>query len=56
MEEHELDENRFISANEAVPNNQYHLQEFQCPNCGSYNTGQATYADYCNTCGWYTSY
>lgn len=24
---------------------------FQCPNCGSWNTGQSTYSDWCNTCG-----
>lgn len=23
----------------------------KCSNCGSYNTNQSTYADWCNTCG-----
>jgi hypothetical protein len=51
-----IDENRYIEKKDAKPNNQYHTQESACPNCGSYNTGQATYADYCNSCDWYTSY
>lgn len=29
---------------------------FKCPNCGSYNTGQSTYADYCNSCDWGQGY
>lgn len=24
---------------------------YRCPNCGSYNTNQSTYADWCNSCG-----
>lgn len=28
----------------------------KCPNCGSYNTEQSTYADYCNSCDWGQSY
>ncbi len=55
-DEDEIDENRYISKNEAKPNNEYHRQEFACPNCGSYNTGQATYADFCNSCGWTQGY
>lgn len=31
-------------------------QQFACPNCGSYNTGQSTYADYCLSCDWGNSY
>jgi hypothetical protein len=31
-------------------------QSFQCPRCGSWNTGQATYVDYCNTCDWSEGY
>lgn len=27
-----------------------------CPNCGSENTGQSTYADWCNDCGWSFGY
>lgn len=27
---------------------------FQCPECGSWNTGQATYVDFCNDCDWRT--
>ena len=52
----EEDENRFISKDEAKRDNQYHRQEFACPECGSYNTGQSTYTDYCNTCGWSQGY
>ncbi len=24
----------------------------KCPDCGSYNTGESTNADWCNDCGW----
>lgn len=24
---------------------------FRCPNCGSMDTGQSTYVDWCNKCG-----
>lgn len=27
-----------------------------CPDCGSSNMGQSTYADWCNDCGWSYSY
>lgn len=27
-----------------------------CPECGSTNAGQSTYADWCNDCGWFFSY
>jgi uncharacterized OB-fold protein len=50
------DENRYIKREDARPNNQYHLQETACPECGSYNTGSSTYTDYCNTCGWVQGY
>jgi len=52
----EPDENRYINKEEAQPNNKWYLQEFACPNCGSYNTGQATYVDYCNSCNWSQGY
>lgn len=29
---------------------------FTCPECGSKNTGQSTYSDYCNDCGWSYGY
>lgn len=29
---------------------------FSCPDCGSYNTIQATYAELCNSCGWGQGY
>jgi len=32
------------------------LLGFKCPECGSTNTGQSTYTDYCNDCGWYQGY
>lgn len=51
-----VDPNRYISKEESNPDNRYHQQEFACPNCGSYNTGQSTYNDYCNSCDWYTNY
>jgi hypothetical protein len=54
--DYEPDEDRFISKEDSRPNNNYHTQEFACPECGSYNTGQSTYTDYCNSCGWYNSY
>lgn len=47
---------RYITKEEARPDNRYHSQEYACPNCGSYNTGQSTYSDYCNSCGWGHSY
>lgn len=28
----------------------------RCPECGSTNAGQSTYADWCNDCGWSYSY
>jgi predicted RNA-binding Zn-ribbon protein involved in translation (DUF1610 family) len=52
----EPDEKRFITKEEARPNNEHHRQEFPCPDCGSYNTGQSTYTDYCNSCGWSQGY
>lgn len=52
----EEDEKKFITKDEATPNNQYHQQEFACPNCGSYNTCQITEADICHTCGWHQPY
>lgn len=55
-EQNEEDEKKFITKEEARPNNQYHQQEFACPNCGSYNTGQSTYSDYCKSCDWHQSY
>ncbi len=55
-EDEEEDENRFIKKEDARPNNQWHQQEFACPNCGSYNTGQSTYADYCKSCEWGQGY
>jgi hypothetical protein len=51
-----VDESRYISKENAKSDNEYHRQEFSCPNCGSYNTGQSTYADFCNTSDWYFSY
>lgn len=54
--EEELNKNRFISEDDAKPNNSYHRQEFPCPKCGSWNTGQSTYTDWCNTCGWGVGY
>lgn len=56
MEDEEEDEKRYIKEDEAKPNNRYHRQEFACPNCGSYNTGQSTYVDYCNSCDWSQGY
>lgn len=29
---------------------------FTCPDCGSSNTGQGTYVDFCNDCGWSFGY
>lgn len=29
---------------------------FRCPDCGSTNTGQSTYSDYCNDCGYSQGY
>lgn len=55
-EEDQLSEDRFITKEEARPNNEWRQQEFACPNCGSYNTGQSTYVDYCNSCGWSQGY
>lgn len=28
----------------------------RCPECGSMNTGQSTYTDYCNDCDWRVVY
>lgn len=28
----------------------------RCPKCGSTNTGQGIYVDWCNDCGWEESY
>jgi len=28
----------------------------KCPQCGSNNTGQSTYADWCNDCDWFQGY
>lgn len=32
------------------------IGSFQCPDCGSYNTVQSTYAEVCNSCGWGQGY
>lgn len=29
---------------------------FKCSECGSYNTGQSTFADWCNSCGYSYGY
>ena len=28
----------------------------RCPDCGSMNTSQSTYADWCNDCNWSQGY
>ena len=28
----------------------------RCPECGSEDTGESTYADWCNDCDWYFGY
>lgn len=33
-----------------------HGGRMQCPECGSYNTNQSTYSDYCNSCDWSIGY
>jgi predicted RNA-binding Zn-ribbon protein involved in translation (DUF1610 family) len=53
---YEEDNSQYITRESAKPDNHYHSQEFSCPNCGSYNTGQSTYADYCNSCDWGQGY
>jgi predicted nucleic-acid-binding Zn-ribbon protein len=32
------------------------LGGFKCPDCGSTNTEQSTYADWCNDCGYNQGY
>lgn len=66
QEEYENDINRkkFISKEDAKKtehNSGFHgtsgtTQGFSCPACGSYNTGQSTYVEYCNTCDWVQGY
>lgn len=53
-EDNYKDDKRFISKDAAKPGN--FQQTFACPECGSHNTGQSTYADFCNTCDWGQGY
>lgn len=55
-EDRDVNPNKFISKEEAAPDSRTFRQQFACPNCGSYNTGQSTYTDFCKTCDWVQTY
>lgn len=53
------DDNRYISGDQKITIDVFgygKLQSFQCPNCGSWNTMQGAYFDYCKTCQWEDGY
>lgn len=61
--EDDEDDDRYISERDARPQQHNggeasggHTQSFQCPSCGSWNTAQATYVDWCKSCGWSQGY
>lgn len=56
MSQEEEDNKKFISEQDAKKDTRKHNQVSACPECGSYNTGSATWVDFCRTCGWEQGY
>lgn len=56
MSQEEEDNKKFISEQDAKKDTKRNNQVSKCPECGSYNTGSATWVDFCRTCGWEQGY